>query len=122
MRKASALLVLMFAPALYAQVLTWSSVTTDTSENPIDPAAIYYKLYYNTGSPPFLYASDHSETFVDLTNAPQGCYNLRVTAVRTDSPEELESAPSGEVFACVGGAPGADLLQQPQIPQDISYD
>ena len=114
-------IILLYAPALYAQVLTWSPVTSDTSDNPIDPAAIYYKLYYNMGSLPFLYASDHAETFVDLTFAPEGCYNLRVTAVRTDSSQELESDPSKSVYACVGGTT-TSTLQQPQIPQDISYD
>lgn len=111
---------LSFGANLYAQTLTWSEVTHDTDDLPIPSGSIYYKLYYNTGQPPFIYTSDVSDISVDLSQAPEGCYNLRVTAVRTDTTPPLESAPSQEVFGCVGS--GSQLIVQPQAPEDINYE
>ena len=113
--------ILVFLSGLgHAQVLSWSEVTTDISGNPIDSSSIYYKLYYNLGSPPFIYASDVSQNYVDLSQAPEGCYNLRVTAVRTDSSPELESDPSPEVYGCVGGGPVESAI--PRAPEQINYE
>ena len=114
------IIFLLFPTSALAQVLTWSPVTTDTGGNSINPSAIYYKLYYNLGSPPFLYASDHDAAYIDLQYAPEGCYNLRVTAVRTDSSPELESSPSDAVYACVGGP--VSEITIPATPENLSYD
>lgn len=114
--------ILVFLSGLgHAQLLSWSAVDTDVKNQPILSTDVYYKLYYSyDNTEPYSFASDHGDNFVDITGAPPACYYLRVTAVRTDSEPELESAPSNSVFACIGSVD--EQLGIPNTPETITIE
>lgn len=90
-------------------LLTWTAPTHDVIGDPIDPTAtLEYKLYARVDSPssnffPYLTAQNSP---MDLSNARAGCYELYLTAIRTDVTPVLESDPSESIVACINLACG----------------
>jgi hypothetical protein len=83
-------------------LLTWTEPTTDEAGVNLPAGILKYRLYARAaGQGRF---RRHTEEYygleADLSWAPKGCYDIYLTAVRTDS--DQESAPSNEVVACFG--------------------
>ena len=97
------LLVLLSQPCK-ADELTWLPPETDEDGNALDPAILYYKLYWGYANSDYNYADDFYALSVNLDAVPPGCYYLSLTAVRTDTDPELESAQSESVYYCAGNS------------------
>jgi hypothetical protein len=85
-------------------LLTWTAPTTDEAGVEFPSGLILkYWLYGRVSDSNKRYGKHQAEYFgteADLAKAPRGCYDLYLTAIRTDTGQE--SAPSNEVVACFG--------------------
>jgi hypothetical protein len=93
-------------------MLRWTEPTTDEAGVNLPAGILKYRLYGRVNDSGRAFGGHQAEYYgveADLAAAPRGCYDLYLTAVRTDTNQE--SAPSNEIVACFGlvcGEEGAD--------------
>ena len=110
------LLVLLSQPCK-AQIWSWAAPTTDINDNPIARSNLYFKIYWGYDNSEWYFSTDYTDTTVDLSGVPAGCYYLYVSAVRTDTNPELESEPSESIHYC-----SAVELAEPRAPTEANLE
>jgi hypothetical protein len=93
-------------------LLTWTAPTTDEAGVDLPTGILKYRVYGRVAGNNGRFQRHTQEYYgleADLSWAPKGCYDIYLTAVRTDS--DQESAHSNEIVACFGlvcGEEGVD--------------
>jgi hypothetical protein len=96
-------LLVLIVPAVQAGTsLTWGTVTETVTGEPLEASNLYYNIYYQTDGSGWLFGASTPDTTVPLDSISSGCFDFRVTAVRTDTGGESE--PSNQVSWCAGAA------------------